>query len=327
MTGVSPSRASSVNILKSTYGYTVNPSGPDPVLNNALQAMAEFPDVAKPFSWAVDFMPFLKHIPDWFPGASFKKKAKAYRRTLTDMAHLPYRFVQHQLASGIDSGCTMSRIIQKAEAERGDGRLAPEDEKIIVWAAGSLFGAAVDTTSVTLSAFTLAMLKYPDVQRKAQAEIDRVVGHGRLPTLADRNALPYVDGMVKETLRWWNVIPMGIPHRVDEEVEYRGYRIPEGSTIMPAVWWFMHDPDVYPEPDRFDPDRFADPARGEPDPAKGGVYGFGRRICPGRFFADNLLFLNIAQMLATFDITRLPEGEGRESDGVDGLHPVPGPLM
>ncbi|KLU91274.1 hypothetical protein MAPG_09795 [Magnaporthiopsis poae ATCC 64411] len=120
---------------------------------------------------------------------------------------------------------------------------------------------------------------------------------------------------------------MGIPHRVDEEVEYRGYRIPAGSSIMPAIWWFMHDPNVYPDPDRFDPERFADPARSEPDPAKGGAYGFGRRICPGRLFADHLLFLNFAQMLATFDIARLPEGEGRESDGVDGLHPIPGPLM
>ncbi|KAL8367234.1 hypothetical protein RB599_010288 [Gaeumannomyces hyphopodioides] len=320
-------RASSVTILKTAYGYTINSSGPDPVLNNALQAMEEFSDVGKPFSWAVDFMPFLKHIPDWFPGASFKKKAKAYRQTLTNMAHPPYRFVQHQLASGIDSGCTMSRLIQKSEAEREDGRMAPENEKLIVWAAGSLLGAAVDTTSVSLSAFTLAMLKFPDVQRKAQAEIDRVVGRGRLPTSADRNALPYVDAIAKETLRWWNVIPMGMPHRVDGEVEYRGYRIPEGSSVMPAVWWFMHDPKAYPDPDRFDPERFTDPARDEPDPTKGGVYGFGRRTCPGRHFADNLLFLNIAQILASFNIARLAEGEGRESDGVDGLHPTPGPII
>ncbi|KAL8377634.1 hypothetical protein RB595_008363 [Gaeumannomyces hyphopodioides] len=320
-------KAASATILKTIYGYNVNPSGPDPVLNNALQAMREFSDVGKPFSWAVDLFPSLKHIPDWVPGASFKKKARAYRRTLTDMAHLPYRFVQHQLASGVDSGCTTSRLIQKSGAERGDGRVAPEDEKLIVWAAGSLFGAAVDTTSVSLSAFTLAMLKHPDAQRAAQAEIDRVVGPGRLPILADRAALPYVDAVVKETLRWWSVFPMCIPHRVDEEVECRGYRIPEGASVMPAVWWFMHDPSVYRDPDRFDPERFADPARNEPDPTKGGVYGFGRRACPGRHFANNLLFINVAQILASFNIVRLAAVEGRESDGVDGLQPTPGPIM
>ncbi|EJT68232.1 hypothetical protein GGTG_14190 [Gaeumannomyces tritici R3-111a-1] len=320
-------KTASVTTLKSTYGYTVNPTGPDPVLNNALQAMAEFAEVGKPFSWAVDFMSFLKHIPDWFPGASFKKKAKAYRETLNNMAHLPYRFVQHQLAYGIDSNCMMSLLIQRSEVKGTDGKIAPEDENLIVWAAASLFGAAVDTTSISLAAFTLAMLKYPDVQRKAQAEIDRVIRRGRFPTSADRERLPYVDAIVKETLRWWSIFPMGMPHRADEEIEYRGLRIPDGATIMPAVWWFMHDPTVYPDPARFDPERFADPARDEPDPTKGGVYGYGRRICPGRHFANNLLFLNMAQILAAFNITRLAAGKGRKSDGVDGFHPTPGPIM
>ncbi|EJT76779.1 hypothetical protein GGTG_06694 [Gaeumannomyces tritici R3-111a-1] len=323
-------RASSVTILKTVYGYSVNPSGPDPVLNSALQAMKEFSEVVKPFSWAVDLFPSLKHIPDWAPGASFKKKARAYRRTLTDMAHIPYRFVQHQLASGVDSGCTMSRLIQNSSEAAAAG--GDDDERLIVWAAGSLFGAAVDTASVSLAAFTLAMLKHPEAQRAAQAEIDRVVavgplGRRRLPTSADRAALPYVDAVVKETLRWWSVFPMGIPHRADEEVEYRGYRIPEGASVLPAVWWFMHDPAVYRDPDRFDPARFTDPARNEPDPTKSGVYGFGRRACPGRHFANNLLFVNIAQILASFNIVRLTAGEGRESDGVDGLHPTPGPVM
>ncbi|KAL8296088.1 hypothetical protein RB601_003657 [Gaeumannomyces tritici] len=292
-----------------------------------VEAMAEFTEVGKPFSLAVDFMPFLKHIPNWFPGASFKKKAKAYRETLNSMAHLPCRFVQHQLAYGIDSNCMMSHLIQRSEVKGTDGKIAPEDENLIVWAAASLFGAAVDTTSISLAAFTLAMLKYPDVQRKAQAEIDRVIRRGRFPTSADRERLPYVDAIVKETLRWWSIFPMGMPHRADEEIEYRGLRIPDGATIMPAVWWFMHDPAVYPDPARFDPERFADPARDEPDPTKGGVYGYGRRICPGRHFANNLLFLNMAQILAAFNITRLAAGKGRKSDGVDGFHPTPGPIM
>lgn len=57
--------------------------------------------------------------------------------------------------------------------------------------------------------FFLAMVLYPDVLRKAQAEVDAVVGADRLPGFADREKLPYVDAMVKETLRWNPVVPMG----------------------------------------------------------------------------------------------------------------------
>ena len=59
-----------------------------------------------------------------------------------------------------------------------------------------------------LCSFFLAMLLYPDVQKKAQAELDRVVGNDRLPNFNDRERLPYIDALVKETLRWNPVVPL-----------------------------------------------------------------------------------------------------------------------
>ena len=81
------------------------------------------------------------------------------------------------------------------------------------------------------------MTLYPEVQRKAQEEIDRVLGVGRLPKMIDRVNLPYIDAVVKETLRWHPVAPMGIPHMSVDDDMYEGYYIPKGSLIMPNIWY------------------------------------------------------------------------------------------
>ena len=72
--------------------------------------------------------------------------------------------------------------------------------------------AGADTTATTLSWWMLAMLAFPEVQRRAQAEIDDVVGRDRLPTFADSPRLPYVHAIIKEVLRWRPILPCGIPH-------------------------------------------------------------------------------------------------------------------
>ena len=80
------------------------------------------------------------------------------------------------------------------------------------------------------------MTVYPEAQRKAQAEIDHVVGSNRLPSLADRESLPFVDAMVKEVLRWQPVAPMGLPHTSTEDDVVEGHSIPKGAMLFANVW-------------------------------------------------------------------------------------------
>ena len=80
----------------------------------------------------------------------------------------------------------------------------------------------------------MAMALYPHVQKKAQAELDAVLGGSRLPTHDDRPALPYTAAVLLETLRWVPATPMGIPHRSMEEDEYKGYCIPKGTIVVPV---------------------------------------------------------------------------------------------
>jgi cytochrome P450 len=177
--------------------------------------------------------------------------------------------------------------------------------------------------------FFLAMTVFPDVQTKASEEINREIGKDRLPIAADRSKLPYIEAVMKETHRWHLVLPMCLPHCSTQEDTCRGYRIPKGSILLPNNWHFTHDPKVYPDPMVFRPERHLETPthKAEPDP-RNCIFGYGRRICPGRYVADNALFITVAQSLAVFDITkvvrdgRMVEPEVKFEPGAIS-HPVP----
>ena len=88
----------------------------------------------------------------------------------------------------------------------------------------------------TLQTFVAAMASYPEVQKRAQDELDLAIGPGRLPTMDDKQSLPYVSAILKECLRWRSVVPLSIPHLSTEEDEYKGYRIPRGSVVVSNTW-------------------------------------------------------------------------------------------
>lgn len=142
---------------------------------------------------------------------------------------------------------------------------------------------------------------YPEVAKRAQAEIDSVVSGNRLPTLDDRQLLPFFDAFVQEVMRTYPPAPLGLPHRASQGFEFQGYWIPKGTTITANIWAMMHDARVYASPHTFDPSRFLK-ANPEPDPRKI-IFGFGRRSCPGNHLAADSTWLMCAGLLAAFDIT------------------------
>lgn len=80
------------------------------------------------------------------------------------------------------------------------------------------------------------MVLYPEVQTKAQTELDSVIGKGRLPTLDDEESLPYLTAIMKEILRWQPVTPIGFPHMLSEDDVYKGYSISKGAVIIGNIW-------------------------------------------------------------------------------------------
>jgi cytochrome P450 len=291
--------------LNIVYGYNIEPHGRDALIDQVGEAMSQFSAASVPGKWAVDMLPSLEHLPDWLPGTAFKQTARIWKQTMTDVAELPYNFAKNRVNESGRTSSFVSKLIEQAQRE---GSFGPEDEHAIKWSAASMYTGGADTSVSTMAAFFLAMSMFPEVQRKAQEEIDRVVGGGRLPKPSDRENLPYVNAVVEEAQRWHPIGPMGLPHAVDEDDAINGFRISKGALLLPAIWWFTRDPEVYHEPEEFKPERFLPPYN-EPL-ATQMTFGFGRRICPGKVLADASLFLTFTQSLAAFDIRKMRDGSG-----------------
>ncbi|KIK97282.1 hypothetical protein PAXRUDRAFT_825086 [Paxillus rubicundulus Ve08.2h10] len=162
-------------------------------------------------------------------------------------------------------------------------------------------------------AFTLAMVKNPHVWKRAQVEIDAALGMDRLPDFDDRPSLPYVEAVLRESMRWQPVLPLGIPHATSSSDIYKGFHIPKGATIFANIWAMSRDEARYPNAEEFTPERFltAEGTLTHDNPAEY-TFGFGRRICPGRHTADASLWTSIATMLATLEFTLAKDAEGQD---------------
>ena len=163
------------------------------------------------------------------------------------------------------------------------------------------------------------MIAFPEVQRKAQAEMDAIVGRDRLPTFADAPRLPYVQAIIKEILRYRPSLPFLIPHAATEEDWYEGMYIPKGTICIANVWHCNHDREVFGEDaDEFRPERHLDengellPGPFETNQAGHVLFGFGRRICVGKDLAIESLFINTVRILWATKLERTRDENGRE---------------
>lgn len=141
----------------------------------------------------------------------------------------PYEFVKQQMREKKHKTSFLSQAIEKIGSD-------PEMERVHKWSASSMYLGGADTTVSSLMTFFLAMTLFPEVQKKAQEELDRVIGGNRLPVTADREKLPYIEAVMKETHRWHPVAPMALPHCSTKEDVIRGYRIPKGALLLPNNW-------------------------------------------------------------------------------------------
>ncbi|KAG7439314.1 cytochrome P450 [Guyanagaster necrorhizus] len=302
---------SGYTIMRTVYGYDVDPNGDRFVglVDRALESVR----IAGNFGdFLVDYIPTLKYLPRWLPGAEFIRLAQAWRKDVDDMSEKPFEYTRESMAKGLAPPSFVSENLTKMQKiEVAD---TPMHLEIIRNTAAVAFAAGADTTVIVILSTVLAFLLYPEVQAKAQAELDAVVGHGtRQPIFDDRPQLPYIDAIVLEAMRWNSVLPLGIAHRTVKEDVYRGYYIPAGATIIGNAWAMLHNEKDYPNPLVFDPDRFIPRDGKERQPEPTVVFGFGRRICPGRYIAVNTAWIAIASMVSTLSFTKAVDSEPSET--------------
>ncbi|KAA1477740.1 cytochrome P450 [Dentipellis sp. KUC8613] len=289
-------------IMMLAFGYTPKETG-DFFIGSAEEASKVTGRASAPGRWLVEYYPILRFVPSWFPGAGFKRQANEWRERMSALTNMPHEWVKTQMASGKYVECFTSRHL----AALGPSGLGGEQEDIIKWAAAGLYVGAADTTVSALLSFLMLMAIHPDIQHRAQEELDRVVEPDSERPCAvgadDVEHLPYLTCIMKEVLRFAPVGPMAIPHSALVEDEYNGFRIPKDATIIANVWAMMHDPTTYPSPSTFDPSRFlqSDEKPAQLDP-RGIAFGFGRRVCPGSAFAEMSMSVTMGSILAAFDI-------------------------
>ncbi|TFY71482.1 hypothetical protein EVG20_g1513 [Dentipellis fragilis] len=322
-------RSAAAVVMNISYGHHVVQEG-DVYVKLADDAMTGLAKAGIFGTYLVDYIPLLKYIPAWMPGATFKQQAREWRKSTQAMINRPFEEVQQRIANGTARPCFATTELEKW-AKTGQN---PEQATIIKNVAAISYAAGADTTVSAIQSFVLAMMLYPDVQRRAQQEIDAVTGSQRLPRFSDRSSLPFVDCVVWESLRWNPVTPLGLIHTVTTDDVYEGYRIPKGTTVLPNVWYILHDEGTYPDPMAFSPERFQNQEKNK----KAGIndlplaaFGFGRRMCPGRYLAIDMIWITVASVLSAYTIEKPVDKDGRviepDTEYTSGLLSRPKPYQ
>ncbi|KAJ6551143.1 cytochrome P450 [Mycena capillaripes] len=255
----------------------------------------------------LDFFPILKYVPERW--AKWKRDCRNVRTLQRNLYFNLLDDTQERLRQGEGNGSYVEELVERQE-ELG------MDREMTGYLSGILIETGSETTSAYLQSLVLALVAYPEAQKKAHEEIDRVVGQHRMPTLEDLEHMPYIRALILENHRFRVIAPLLIPHCALVSEEYKGYLIPKGATIFVNAWGIFHDPELYDDPDNFIPDRYLLTENGTKPGIDGSdmrpnfAFGVGRRICPGIHVAHNTINLNVMHLLWAFNFNKDIDADG-----------------
>ncbi|KAH7910245.1 cytochrome P450 [Hygrophoropsis aurantiaca] len=308
-------------IMAVTYGYEAAPEN-DPFVTR-VNELINIITVLVPPERAVllSAFPILQRLPAWFPGLGFKRLIPHCHRLVQEVRNGPFEYTRKEIAKGTAPRSMVSEFLQnQMDNSENSNEKQADVERAMTATSASVFIGAFSITSSNLLTFMLAMVLYPQVQEKACAEIDAVVGNKRLPNFDDRPSLPYVEAVLREVIRWHNVVPLGLPHATTTSDTFEGYHIPKGAIIITNAWGLSHTSSDPNDDAEFNPDRYL-AADGKYSPASAftadPAFGFGRRVCPGRFFAEGSAWAAIVTILSILRIAKAKDAQGKEI-GVKG---------
>ncbi|XP_031549431.1 cytochrome P450 1A1-like [Actinia tenebrosa] len=273
---------------------------------------------------AIDFMPWLKYFPnpqlDRLSGIMDQAKSvisKLYFENKSSYKRGTIRNLADSLLEGVNNLKDKQRQnpILDCNSNLVEGEGLPTDDLDSIMVLVDLFGAGFDTSSITLYFAIAYLVKYPHVQRKAQEELDQVIGRHRMPRVSDLDNLHYTNACVYELLRICALAPLSVPHSTTSDVIFRGYFIPKGTVVFVNLWSVLRDPKLWKDPDVFDPTRFLDDKGHVISPRrlpKFLPFSTGRRACVGRSLAEVELPFLLASLVHQFEFTSAESGEEKK---------------
>ena len=165
----------------------------------------------------------------------------------------------------------------------------------------------METTTTALTWSTLYMIKYPEIQKKVQEEIHNQVGLSRPVTMDDKVNLPFTEAVIHEILRLTCIVPLGLPHATQVDVQVGPYKIPKDTMIFPNLHRITRNPKVFPDPDQFKPERFLDAEGKFVKNEHNVVFSIGKRDCLGKSLALIELFLFFASLMQNYQFKAVTE--------------------
>ncbi|XP_075636097.1 geraniol 8-hydroxylase-like [Castanea sativa] len=248
-----------------------------------------------------DYFPVLKKID---PQGLRRSVAMKFGRLLDLFDHIITQRLKLREVSSSNTNNDMLDTLLNISEEKSEEMDKTKIERLLL----DLFGAGTETTSATVEWAMAELLHNPEALSRAKAELEQVIGKGNQVKESDIPQLPYLQAIVKETLRLHPPVPFLLPRRAGADVEINGYIIPKGAQVLVNVWAIGRDPSSWDNAKSFMPERFL----GLEIDVKGRnfellPFGGGRRTCPGLLLAARMLHLMLGSLIQDFD-WRLEDG-------------------
>ncbi|XP_007480556.1 cytochrome P450 2J2-like [Monodelphis domestica] len=250
--------------------------------------------------WECQFFEMFPRIMKFLPGAH-KKLFREWKKLESFVLDI---IRQHKENPNSEEA---QDFIEAYLTELSKGNISPSfSEDNLVSCTLDLFLAGTETTSTTLRWALLYMALCPEIQGKIQAEIDRVVGQSRLPTMADRENMPYTNAAVHEIQRMGNIVPFNVPRMSTVDTTVAGYHVPKGTLLVTNLTALHRDPKEWATPDAFNPEHFLEDGQFKKRESFL-PFSAGKRVCLGEQLARTELFIFFTCLLQRFTFQAPPD--------------------
>ncbi|XP_015900336.3 geraniol 8-hydroxylase [Ziziphus jujuba] len=258
-----------------------------------------------------DCFPFLRP----FDPQGIKKETKVSYDRLHSMIDMIIDKRLSRRASGLPGYGDFLDILLDNSQEHGSRELSRSDIKTLLT---DLFLGGTDTSSTTVEWAMTELLKNPKMMQKLKQELAETIGQGQSMEEKYISKLPYLQAVLKETMRLHPAAPLLLPHQAQMDVEVCGYNIPEGTQVFVNSWAISRDPMYWPDrPTEFVPERFlVSNVEFRGTDLSYTPFGAGRRICPGLSLAVRMLSMSLGSLVHLFD-WKLPNGMEPEDIDMD----------
>lgn len=243
-----------------------------------------------------------KSVIQWLPGGH----RKVNENVAETWKFITETFTKHKERLDVNDQRTLVDIfLVKQQEEKSEFAPYFHDTNLTMLIT-NLFAAGMETTSTTLRWGLLLMIKYPEIQKNVQNEIEKVIGSSE-PQLEHRRNMPYTDAVIHEVQRFADIIPTNLPHATAKDVTFKGYFIPKGTFVMPLLTSVLRDAAHFEKPNEFYPGHFLDSKGNFLKKEAFMPFSAGKRSCAGENLAKMELFLFFTRLLQNFTF-RSPSG-------------------